>query len=37
MWINMITCIWYDAKDARAGREPDLSSRTSGCTIRHPR
>lgn len=31
-WINVITCIWHDAAEARAGREPVLASRARGCT-----
>lgn len=36
-WINMITCIWHDPEEARAGKEPELSSREKGCTSRNPR
>lgn len=36
-WINVITCIWNDPERARAGMEPDLASRRTGCTKTKPR
>jgi hypothetical protein len=36
-WVNMITCLWHEQADARAGRAPDLASRKQGCIVQDGR
>ena len=36
-WINLIWCAWNSSEWMRAGKEPDVSSASRGCTRTNPR